>query len=205
MPMAATPACRASIGWPVSGRHLMRSMSLYLMRRWWRSWSSKSASSRCVGRSPLSSSQAVSSKQLSRASVSTAMPRYSSRARLPSMKLTADSATGTSARPGRNSISLMAFPPRLCGVYPSAEPGGSLALLCQVGCTRANRRRAAGFIPAVWMAFGPNGGDEPRRSPQPLFRHEPWRPPNSRTTEPGRRIPLPAAVPDLTMQRSVPD
>src|SRR5687767_12933312 len=35
------------------------------------------------------------------------MPRYSRRARLPSMKETADSAAGTSARPGRNSIWLM--------------------------------------------------------------------------------------------------
>src|ERR1700730_16796751 len=107
MPMAATEAWSESIGWPVSGRHLIRSLSLYLMRRWPRSGSSTSASSRCVGNSPRSKSHEDSSKQLSRASVSTAMPRYSRRARLPSMKLMADSAHGTSASPGRNSISLM--------------------------------------------------------------------------------------------------
>src|SRR5256885_13772784 len=88
------------------------------MARRSRSPASKSASCFWVGRSPLIRSQVTSSKQLSLASTSTGIPRYSSRAFLPSRKLTADLAAGTSSRPGRNSVSV------LMGASGAAGGGG---------------------------------------------------------------------------------
>src|SRR5439155_19122541 len=97
--------------------------------------------------------------QLSRASVSTAMPRYSSLARLPSMKLIADSATGTSARPARSSNWLMTPPSPTLGYTLDRRLAGG-AGLTQAFVSDCGKKS---YLPSIMSRSGRKGKRGPRR------------------------------------------
>src|SRR5712692_1556294 len=129
MPNAATAACRASIGWPVSGRHFIRSMIRYFTRRWLRKSRSKRAISSRVGSLPHKSKYATSSYVLLSARTSMGIPQYSRMPFCPSMKPTRDSMIGTPSSPGTNfsmvDLSLVHRHSLVSPISPGHIPQGS--------------------------------------------------------------------------------